>query len=794
LTLRISLAWLSDWVDAGMDASTLASRLTMSGLEVEAVEPAAGDFHGVVVGEVLSVERHPDAGKLTVCQVAGGGSALLQVVCGAPNVRAGMKAALALEGATLAAGEVIRRARLRGVESAGMLCSARELGLSEEHEGILELPDELVTGTPLRDALRLDDTILTLNVTPNRGDVLSVLGVAREVAAITSRKLAPPALEPVAPATREKFTVKLLEPAGCPRFAGRVIRGVNPAARTPLWMRERLRRAGLRPIRPVVDVTNYVMLELGQPLHAYDLRRLQSHIEVRNARAGEKLKLLDGRELDLDAEALVIADARGSVGLAGVMGGEASGIAADTSDIFLEGAFFPPDAVAGVARRFGLVTDASQRFERGVDPRGQERAIERATQLLVEIAGGRPGPAMVTQDEAHLPRRPGVTLRPERVASLLGVQIPRHEIEDILRRLGMQVAGAGDVLGVIPPSHRFDVVIEQDLIEEVGRIHGYDNIPRSDAKMPQRPQPATERAVTRERLRLMLVDRGYQEAITYSFVDPRMQRLMFPRQPSLALENPLSAELAEMRVSLWPGLVQALRFNLRRQQERVRLFEVGTRFEMQEGRLAESQAIAGLITGSALPEQWGEPSRNADFYDIKSDVEALFALTGRQGAISYVAQSRDCLHPGRSAAVLDRNLRVGWIGQLQPELARKLELREAPWLFELAIDPSFRAEVPVFSEISKFPAIRRDLAVVVDEKVTLDELRESVNLAAKGLLRELAVFDVYRGRGVEPGRKSIALGLILQETSRTLTDGEADAVVTAVIERVKGDLKAGIRE
>ena len=537
--MRISMSWLSEWVDAGMDAATLSSRLTMSGIEVESIEPAAGDFQGVVVGEVLSVEQHPGADKLTVCQVAAGGAARLQIVCGAPNVRAGMKAPLALEGARLAAGEVIRKARLRGVESSGMLCSARELGLSEEHEGILELPDELVTGTPLREALLLDDTILTLNVTPNRGDVLSVLGVAREVAAITSRKLSHAPTEPVPQATREKFAVRLESPAGCPRFASRVIQGVNSAARTPLWMRERLRRAGLRPIRPVVDVTNYVMLELGQPLHAYDLRRLRQHIEVRNARAGERLKLLDGRDIELSTDTLVIADAAGPVGLAGIMGGERSGIAVDTADVFLEGAFFPPDVVAGVARRYGLVTDASQRFERGVDPRGQERAIERATQLLVEIAGGRPGPAVLTQDEAHQPKRPGVTLRPERVTSLLGVQVPRTEIEDILRRLGMQVAGAGDMLGVIPPSHRFDIAIEQDLIEEVARIHGYDNIPRIDARMPQRPQPATERAVTRERLRLMLVDRGYQEAITYSFVDPRLQRLMFPKQVALALENPL---------------------------------------------------------------------------------------------------------------------------------------------------------------------------------------------------------------------------------------------------------------
>jgi phenylalanyl-tRNA synthetase beta chain len=792
--VRISLAWLSEWVDAGLDPGALASRLTMSGLEVESIEPAAGEFQGVVVGEVLAVERHPDADKLTVCQVAGAGAATLQIVCGAPNVRAGMKAPLALEGARLASGDAIRKAKLRGVESAGMLCSARELGLSDEHAGILELPDELVTGTPLRDALALDDTILTLGVTPNRGDVLSVLGVAREVSAITSKRLVHPPLEPVAPATREKLEVRLESPAGCPRFAGRIIRGLNSTARTPLWMRERLRRAGLRPIRLLVDVTNYVMLELGQPMHAYDLRRLKSHIEVRRARAGERLLLLDGREIALDADTHVIADGAGPVGLAGVMGGEKSGIAADTTDVFLESAYFPPDTVAGVARRHGLVTDAAQRFERGVDPRGQERAIERATELLRGIAGGRPGPTVATQHDAALPKRPSVTLRPERVTSLLGVQVPRAEIEDILRRLGMQVAGAGDVLGVIPPSYRFDIAIEQDLVEEVGRIHGYDNIPRSDSRMPQRPQPVTERAVTRERLRLLLVDRGYQEVITYSFVDPRLQRLLFPQQGALALENPLSSELSEMRVSLWPGLVETLRFNQNRQQERVRIFEVGTRFELEGGRLVESQAIAGLVTGAALPEQWGAENRTADFYDLKSDVEALVALTGRQAAISYVARARDCLHPGRSAAIVDGKTCVGWIGQLQPELARKLELRGSPYVFEIGIDPSFRSEVPVFREVSKYPAIRRDLAVVVDEGVTLDELRESVNLAAKGLLRELAVFDVYRGKGVEPGRKSIALGLILQETSRTLTDVEADAVVAAVVARVKSDLKAGIRE
>ncbi|MDP9200018.1 MAG: phenylalanine--tRNA ligase subunit beta [Pseudomonadota bacterium] len=791
--MRVSLAWLKEWVNTGWDVATLAERLTMGGIEVEAIEAAAPSFSGVIVGEVLSTERHPGADKLTVCRVVGAG-APLQIVCGAANVRAGLKTPLALEGAVLPGGLVIRRASLRGVESAGMLCSGRELGLSDEHEGILELPAELETGMALREALGLEDVILTLNVTPNRGDVQSVIGVAREVAALADCKLTPPPMDPVPATSKTVFPVSLRAPAACPRFAGRVIEAIDAGARTPVWMRERLRRAGLRPISPVVDVTNFVMLELGQPLHAYDLRRLDSQIEVRHARADERLTLLDGREIVLEADLLVIADQSGPVGLAGIMGGEKSGIASDTTAIFLEAAYFPPATVAGRARRYHLLTDASQRFERGVDPCGQERAIERATQLLMSIAGGKPGPTIVTETEPRPQSRPSVPLRPRQAARLLGVEIPASEIEAILRRLGMQVANAGDAFDVIPPSHRFDISIEQDLIEEIGRIYGYDRIPGSDARMPQRAQPATEQAVTRERLRLLLVDRGYQEAITYGFADARLQRLLFPDVRALTLTNPISAELGEMRVSLWPGLIEACRFNMRRQQDRIRLFEVGTRFEFEATRLIESQSIAGIVSGRVLPEQWGVENRDADFYDVKADVESLFALTGRSAAISYAAATHDCLHPGRSAEILDGSTAVGWIGQLLPDIARKLEMREAPWLFEISIEPSFFSEVPVFKQISRHPAIRRDLAIIIDETVTLDELRKTVNLAAKGLLRELHVFDVYRGKGIEPGRKSVALGLILQETSRTLTDGEADTVIAAVIERVKSDLKAGIRE
>ncbi|MCU0976471.1 MAG: phenylalanine--tRNA ligase subunit beta [Steroidobacteraceae bacterium] len=791
--MKVSIDWLREWVDAGWDTATLAARLTMAGLEVEGIEPACAPFTGIVVGEVVACERHPDADKLTVCTVHDGSAAPLQVVCGAPNVRPGLRSAFARVGAELPGGLRIKRARLRGVESNGMLCSARELGLGEGHAGIIELPAELAVGQDLRAALALDDEVLEINVTPNRGDALSVLGVARDVAALAAAKLAPVPAEPVTAAIKERFEVRLSAPAACPRFAGRVIRGLRADARTPIWMCERLRRAGLRPISPVVDVTNYVMLELGQPMHAYDLRRLHGYIDVRWAREGEELALLDGRTAKLEPDVLVIADAAGPVGVAGIMGGERSGIDEGTTDVFLEVAYFAPDAIAGRARRLGMQTDASQRFERGVDPKLQERALDRATRLMLDIAGGQAGPAVLTQVEAELPRRPSVQLEVARIGRLLGVEVPRHEVEAMLRRLGMQVAGAGETLGVIPPSHRFDVSLPQDVIEEVARLYGYDRIPESDAPMPQVPRPATEQRVARERLALQLADRGYQQAVTYSFVAPAMQRLLDPSGESLALSNPISADLAVMRSSLWPGLVQALIENVRRQQDRVRLFEIGTRFIVTGGALTERQSIAGLAWGRAVPEQWGMPSRETDFFDVKGDVQALFALTGQRDP-GYVADALPCLHPGRSARVTGASGTLGWIGELHPDLCRKLELRQPPIVFELDVESSFRAQLPVFIEISRYPQVRRDLAVVVPEAVSFDQIRSVVLAAAAGSLRELRLFDVYRGQGIEPGAKSVALGLILQERSRTLTDADGDAVVAAVIARLRSELGASIRD
>jgi phenylalanyl-tRNA synthetase beta chain len=791
--VKVSIDWLREWVDSGWDPATLAARLTMAGLEVEGMEPACPPFSGVVVGEVLACERHPDADKLTVCTVSDGSASPLQVVCGAPNVRPGMRSAFARVGAELPGGLKIKRAKLRGVESNGMLCSARELGLGEGHAGIIDLPDDLQAGQDLRAALALDDTVLEINVTPNRGDALSMLGVARDIAALAAVKLAPVPTEPVTAAIKERFEVRLAAPAACPRFAGRVIRGLRPDARTPLWMCERLRRAGLRPISPVVDVTNYVMLELGQPMHAYDLRRLDGHIEVRHAREGERLTLLDGRTVELATDILVIADATGPVGVAGVMGGERSGIDADTTDVFLEVAYFSPEAIAGRARRLGMQTDASQRFERGVDPKLQERALDRATRLMLDIAGGQAGPATITQVESELPRRPSVQLEFARIGRLLGVEIPRVEVEAMLRRLGMQVAGAGETLGVIPPSHRFDVALPQDVIEEVARLYGYDRIEESDAPMPQVPRPATELRISRQRLALQLADRGYQQAVSYSFVAPAMQRLLDPAGEALELANPISADLSVMRSSLWPGLLQALLENVRRQQDRVRLFEIGTRFSVTGGVLVERQSIAGLAWGRASAEQWGVAARETDFFDVKGDVEALLALAGHGGQ-RFSADALPCLHPGRSARIEGEAGALGWVGELHPEVCRALELRQAPMLFELDIESSFCAQLPVFEEFSRYPQVRRDLAVVVPESVDFERIRSEVVAAAAGSLKELRLFDVYRGQGIEPGTKSIALGLILQERSRTLTDADGDAVVAAVIARLRSELKANIRD
>ncbi len=786
--MKISLQWLGDWVDTGDDVPALSHALTMAGLEIEGVHRAGPDLKGVVVGEVLSVQKHPDAEKLNVCRVSNGHEEL-QIVCGAPNVRAGMKAPLALIGAKLPGGIEIKKAKLRGVESSGMLCSARELTLSEESSGLMDLPAELRTGEDITRALGLDDTILEINLTPNRGDCMSVAGVAREVGAVRRIPLHPPEIKSVDATIDDRFPVRIEAGQACPRFAGRVIRGVQPGAKSPGWMQERLRRAGVRPISAAVDVTNYVMLELGQPMHAYDLTKLNGAVVVRFAAEGEKLTLLDGRTIDLTSDITVIADERSVLGMAGVMGGEDSGINDATTDVFLEVAYFDPQSVAGRGRRYGLITDASQRFERGVDPQLQELAIERATQLLLECAGGKAGPTVLTTGSEPPLRKP-VTLRHGRVQHVLGTQVSEELVAQYLKLLDMKAESSGSgAWKVTPPSWRFDIHIEEDLIEEVARLHGFDNIPETDATTSQDIRPWTETRVRNERAADLLIDRGYFEAITYSFTDAKWQAELFADSP-VALANPISAELGVMRLSLWPGLLHVVRENQRRQQSRVRLFEIGRRFAAVTG--AETEVIAGVACGTAFDEQWGSESRKVDFYDVKADVEALLGLSG--GDFEFKAESHPALHPGQSARIWRDGQPIGWLGAVHPQRLKSMDLTYPVIVFELETAGALAAEVPVFREISRYPAIRRDVAPIFDEGVELESIEAAVRASAGPLLTELTVLSVYRGEQIEKGKKSIALGLHLQDTSRTLTDQDADRIVTQVEDHLVRQLNAAIRD
>jgi phenylalanyl-tRNA synthetase beta chain len=671
-----------------------------------------------------------------------------------------------------------------------MLCSAKELGLAETSDGIVELAADAPVGTDLRAYMQLDDEILELNVTPNRGDAMSVLGIAREVAALERTSVRIPG-GTVAPTLKDTYPVKLSAPAGCPKFTCRVVRGIDNRIPSPLWLRERLRRAGLRPISPVVDITQYVMLELGQPMHAYDLGKLKGGLEARFAQPGELATLLDGKEIKLTADVVVIADQSGPVGMGGVMGGLASSCTADTTDVLFEAAFFPPAAIAGRGRRYGLVTDAGQRFERGVDPAHQERAMERATELLLGVAGGKAGPVHVVQDSDALPRRSEVALRRTRIGKLLGTHIDDNTVKATLESLGMRVLANADGWLVTPPAHRFDIHIEADLIEELARIVGFQSITEMDAVTHQRVRGVIETAPVEVQALEILASRGYQEAITYAFVDPALQSKLFPNAVTPVISNPISSDMAVMRASLWPGLIKAALENQRRQQDRIRLFEHGARFE---GGGIETDLLAGIALGSRRPEQWGAKAVPVDFFDVKQDVEALFARSGAPEEFGYIQDSLPCLHPGRSARITRCGKSIGWIGELHPQLVREFDFTYAPILFEIEYQPALVAKMPRFEEISRFPRVRRDLAVVVDEKVSLRQLHDRVTFAASSLLRDIRVFDVFRGPGIESGRKSVALGLIFQDNSRTLADEDADRLLAAIRADLSATLGAGFRE
>ena len=791
--MKFSEQWLREWVNPKVSTAELCEQFTMAGLEVDSVEPAAPDFDGVVVGHVLKVSAHPDADKLRVCEVSVGKGTPLQVVCGAPNVKEGMHVPFAQVGAYMPGGMKIKRAKLRDVESEGMLCSAKELGLSDDTSGLMALPDKAPAGKDLRKYLNLDDQLIEIDLTPNRGDCLGMIGIAREIGVLNRCDVKEPAIEKTKAGSKEKFDIKVQASKDCPRYVGRVITGINNTTATPDWLAERLRRSGLSTISPVVDVTNYVLLELGQPMHAFDLQKLNKGIKVRHAKEGEKITLLDGKEVALTKGTLVIADHKAPLAIAGVMGGEDSGVIESTTSILLESAFFVPDAIAGKARSYGLHTDSSYRFERGVDPEMQKRAIERATALLLDIVGGEAGPVMEVVSKEHLPKRQSVKLRRNRITQVLGITLSDKDVEEILTRLGMKVTSTKDGWKVTPPSYRFDIEIEVDLIEELGRIYGYSRIESKQPTTPMHILPVSEKKIEMQRVRSVLIDRGYQEAITYSFVEPKLQKLLIPDVEGVALANPISSDMSMMRTSLWPGLIQAASYNQNRQQSRIRLFEAGLVFEQHKDAIVQESRIAGLALGEVEPEQWGAQGRLIDFYDVKADVEALLGLGGTIGG-QFEADSCAALHPGQSAKILVGGKAVGWIGVLHPSVTQAVELTGNPVIFELKLGAILQANVAKFVEISKYPSIRRDIAIIVDEQISSKSVQECIEKSAGSLLNNVVLFDMYQGKGIDSGRKSLTLGLTLGDSSRTLMEEDVEAVLEEVVSALNNKLGAVLRD
>ncbi len=790
--MKISQNWLHEWVNPQVSTEDFCAKITMAGLEVDSVEPAAGDFSNIVVARVKSVEKHPDADKLNVCQVDTGTEAL-QIVCGAANVREGLVVACAKIGAVLPGDFKIKKSKLRGVESFGMLCSEKEMGLAEQADGLMELPDDAPIGSDIREYLELNDTIIEVDLTPNRSDCLSVAGVAREVATLYQCEVNAPEIPEVTSDIDDVLSLNVSASEACPRYLGRVMRNLDVAAATPLWMVEKLRRSGIRSLGPVVDVTNYVMLELGQPMHAFDLDVLQGSLQVRMAQPGEKITLLDGKQIKATEDTLLIADEKTPLALAGIMGGEHSGVNDNTRHIFLEAAHFSPLAIAGKAREYGLHTDSSHRFERGVDPELPARALARATQLLSEICGAQAGPVVEHSSAENLPKREPITLRLPRVNRMLGLTFSATEVETILGNLGMQLTPQADGWQVIAPSFRFDITIEADLIEEIIRIHGYNNIPRTMPAYTPLMKPLDEAAVSLQRVKDALVERGYFEAISYSFVDPRWQAAINPDLPPVKLANPISADLSVMRTSIWPGLLKAIQHNLNRQQNRLRLFETGLTFINKDNGLEQRPKVCGAITGPLMAEQWGETPRKVDFFDIKADVEALLSLGGLD-EVSFVKAEHAALHPGQSAQIFKKNQPIGWVGALHPNTLKQLDIEPVVYVFELDQQNLLEGAIPAFQPLSRFPEVRRDLALLVREDIAVEELVNSIKSATSEIIQEILLFDVYTGTGIEDGLKSVALGLILQGFSSTLKDEDVEEEIIRIVTVLNERYGATLRE
>ncbi len=794
--MRISEQWLREWVSPKLESKALANRLTLAGLEVTRLEPAGADLKGVVVGRIGSLREHPHADRLKLCSVDIGRRGRLEIVCGAPNVVAGMKVAVALPGTELPNGVHVEKSEIRGVVSMGMLCSAFELGLAESAEGLLPFDSDASLGQPVRDYLQLNDMIMEIELTPNRGDCLSVAGVAREVAALTATRLkaAHTKIRNIPATSKRRFKIKLQAEQDCPRYVGRVIEGINSTVTTPIWMVERLRRSGARSISPIVDVTNYVMLELGQPMHAFDLDKLVGGIRVRHAKKNESLTLLDGTRPRIQAGTLLIADHKGPVALAGIMGGLDSAVTDKTHNLLIESAYFRPQTIAGRARSLGMQTESSFRFERGVDPYLQRQAMQRATSLLLDIVGGRPGPILEESLTRHVPRRASVTLRRRRLTQLLAQELPVSKTQGILTRLGMRVRKRGDGWRVTPPSHRFDIEREEDLVEEVARVYGFESLPSKMPRISMGSRFASENHIPAERFKAVLADRDYQEVITYSFVDPALQRLLEPATEPMTLRNPISADMAAMRISLWPGLLQAVVYNRNRQQLRLRLFELGRCFVGTGKNLVQELMLGGALMGPVLPEQWGSEARAVDFYDAKGDLEALLQVTGGRDEFQLQPGQHPALHSGQSAEITKNGANVGWLGALHPEFVAKLDLGDPVFLFQVRVSVLQTARVPQFSEVSKFPAIRRDLSFMVDAGVPAQAVLDCAAAAAGELLVDLQLFDEYRGEGIDSGRKSLSLGLTLQDSSRTLKEEIIEAITVRVIDSLQAGLGAELRK
>ncbi|MEW9573293.1 phenylalanine--tRNA ligase subunit beta [Rhodanobacter sp. Si-c] len=791
--MKFSENWLRELVDVQADRAQLAHALTMAGLEVEELTPLGEGLDGVVVAEIVGAEKHPEADRLQVCKVDAGQGEPLQIVCGAPNARIGIKVPLATVGAKLPGGIVIKVAKLRGVESFGMLCSAKELGIDADASGLLELPADAPAGQPLAAYLGLPDASIELKLTPNRPDCLGLYGLAHDVAALFGSHVKTGEQPAALVSSEARRGIRLEAGKDAPRYLGRIIEGIDPAARTPLWLAERLRRAGLRPISVVVDITNYVMLELGQPMHAFDNDRLDGDIVVRHARPGETLKLLDGSEATLDEGFVLIADERKPLAVAGVMGGLDSRVTDATHNIFFEAAHFAPAAIMGRARKLGLHTDASHRFERGVDPELPRRALERATELLLAIAGGKAGPVLVAENLADLPQPAPVTLRRARLRRVLGVDVADAEVARIFTALGMQVEPQADGWRITAPSSRFDIEREEDLVEEVARIFGYDNIPTATPAGALALAAEPEARIGELALREQLAARGYFEAVNLSFVSAELLARWSLAGQGVPLANPLSADLAVMRPSLLPGLVEALRHNRARQQERVRLFEVARVFGAGDPPV-ETPSLAIVACGNARAEQWGEPSRMLDFFDLKGDLDALLAWGGEPQRWAAHADGLPAwLHPGRGARLSRDGETVGWLGALHPQLAKALDLGPDVHVLELALEPLLARRLPKAQPVARFPSVRRDIAVEVPESVAWSWIGEVVRSSLGEVLKELRLFDRYSGKGVEAGRKSLAMGLILQDASRTLTDNDADSCVRQAVAALEQTCQAKLR-